>query len=349
MNSVAQGNEGLPASDDISLLGGRVMLKPDFIIDNAYLQADDAVFVGGSLIEGIGNINSDVDVYVVTRRLRRVREIIALRHFRVFDPDRAILTDAKPNGEVFLIHTVIPGERIKVDIEYRTWGEVEAMADFIRDLFDYACTSLISLTKSMNTRQMALIHRLFNSRALAGDEKLSALRDRIGITRFKYLMYRWKSADYSVLLDMQGAWDDGDWIRCGDMARENMVTQFHAYTHLCGNTSYNRKWIVTYAKRLDVDPSLYSRYLSLLTAAIGQTAEEQRSFILATLDFVDDIFRACSKIIDAEPSYPSGPAALSAIDTYFQLEAGDYSENEVAYCKKPYGVEATPTREWFRH
>jgi hypothetical protein len=338
----------LRCDENMSLLGGKVILKRDFIVENAYLQANDAAFAGGSLIEGIGNVNSDVDVYVITDRLRREREIDARRHFRAFDTERSILTGASPDAEVFLVHTVIPGERIKVDIEYRTWAEIHAMADLVRETFAHACESLISLTTSMDRRELAFIHRLYNSKTLVGNTALERLRDRIGIMRFKYVMYRWKASDYSVLLDMQGAWEDRDWIRCADMARENMVTQFHAYTHLCGNTSYNRKWIITYAKRLNVDQPLYNRYISLLTTSAGRSENELRAYILATIDFVDDIFTACSRIIREEPCYPSGPAALSAIDEYFCSEAGDYSENEIAYCKKAYGVHATSTRTWFR-
>lgn len=333
--------------DTINLLGGTVALKCEFILENTYPRSNDAAFVSGSLIEGIGNINSDLDVYVITDQLLRERDIDRRRHFRVFDPARSILTGSNPDAEVFLIHTVIPGERIKIDIEYRTWTEVEALTKTVRDMFVYACESLISLTKVMNSRDLAFIHRLFNSKGLRNDMALGHLRSLIDIVRFRYLLYRWKVADYSVLLDMQGAWSDRDWIRCADMARENMVTQFHAYTHLCGNTSYNRKWIIPYARRLNVNKSLYDRYLSLLTAGAGQSEGELRAYILATIDFVDDVFDACSSVVKKEPCYPSGWVALSAIDEYLRTELGDYSENEIAYCKKPYGVHSAPTRSWF--
>ncbi len=331
----------------ISLLGGKVLLRHSFLLGNAYPRPGDAAIAGGSLIEGIGNAYSDVDVYVITDRLRREREIDLGRHFRAFGTDRAILTGATPDAEVYLIHTVISGTRIKVDVEYRSWPEVERLADEIDQLFARACESLISLTAPMERRNLAFIHRLHNSRTLLGSAELARLRSRITATKFRYLMYRWKAADYSVLLDMQGAWEDRDWIRCGDMARENMVTQFHAYTHLCGNTNYHRKWILTYAPRVGVDPALYDRFLSLLTEGPGRTEKGLRAYVLATLDLVDDVFRACAGVIAAERAWPSGDAALAAIDDHFRREAGDYSENEIAYCKKPYGIYGGPTRTWF--
>ncbi len=332
---------------DFRLLNGAVVLERGFILDNAYLAPGDAAIVAGSLIEGIGNVNSDVDVYVLTDRRRRAGEIAYRQHFRAFGPNMALLTGQDPDAEVFLLHTVIPGEKIKVDIEYRTWAELDDLVARVDGLFQVARGSIISLLTSLDRRSLALVHRLHNSRTIRDTPALTRLGDRLSKAKFTYLLYRWKGSDYSVLLDMQGAWDDGDLIRCADMARENMVTQFHAYTHLCGNTSYNRKWIITYAKRLNVEGDLLEQYLDLLTCEIGRTDARLRAYILATLDLVDEIFAACSRRLEAQPLYPSGPAALAALEQFKDAAAGDYSETEIAYCKKAYGVPGNPTRHWF--
>lgn len=341
---VVKGDPG----DKISLLGGKVLLDRDFVVANAYLRSDDAIIVGGSLLEGVGNFNSDVDAYVLTDRLRRRNEIRLDSHFRVFGPDRSILGPSDEKSEVFLVHTMIPGERIKLDIEYRTWAELSEIADQVEGLFEHARKSLISLTTLIERRTLAFIHRLHNSKVLRASTKLADLRERLSLEKLRYLLYRWKIADFSVLLDMQGAWNEGDFIRCADMARENMVTQFHAYTHLCGNSSYNRKWIIPYANRLNLDGTLLDEYLMLLTAGMGRSDDELREFIWSTLDFVDRVLLACSERLYHESLYPSGADALSAIDSFFRSEAGDYSEIEIAYCKKPYGESPLPTRAWFR-
>ena len=165
--------------------------------------------------------------------------------------------------------------------------------------------------------------------------------------KFQYLMFRWKVADYSVLLDMQGAWMRREFIRCADLARENMVTQFHAHTHLCGNTSYNRKWILPYAQMHGVNPALYDRYVALLMQGPGLVEGDLRRYIHATLDFVDEVFEANSRLLAQQPIFPSGRRAVELIDAYRSDAAGDYSEDELAYCKKSYGESAAPTRAWF--
>ncbi|MBS0159856.1 MAG: hypothetical protein JSS26_14860 [Nitrospira sp.] len=335
-------------ADHFALLGGRVILPRKLIFDNAYLRETDSAFVGGSLIEGIGNAYSDVDVHVITDELLRESQIEPQRHYRVLSSERSLLKGSDPDATVFLIHTVIPGTHIKVDIEYRARSEIEQLALLVNDTFEYAVHSLVLLTKYMSARDMAFIHRLFNSHSLCGESTLEYLRERIGLARFRYLMYRWKASDFSVLLDILGAWDDRDWIRCADLARENMVTQFQSYTHLCGNTSYHRKWIIRYAQIVSVDQRLYERYLFLLTTSCGTSQSELQNYILSTIDFVDDLFEAGHQVLRQEPIYPSGASACEAIDEYFRSEAEAYSEMEVAYRKKAYGVRETPTRKWFR-
>ncbi|MDT0140338.1 hypothetical protein [Acidovorax sp. PRC11] len=342
----------MPSKDEergqvYSLLNGTVSLSSDFILDNAYLRDGDAAFVGGSLIEGIGNAMSDVDVHVVTDDLRRERDIALDMHYRTLSKDRSILTGTAPMAEVFLIHTVVPSTHIKVDIEYRSKAEMDALVSQVRGTFDYATQSLVLLTKYMSARDMAFVHRLFNSHGLAGKAYLDDLRDRTGLKIFLYLMYRWKASDFSVLLDIVGAWNEGEWARCADLARENMVTQFHAYTHLCGNTNYHRKWIVRYGARAGVDARLYERYLHLLLASCGREAGETKAYILATIDFIDELFEASRLLLEAEPIFPSGAQAKERISTFFRHETEEYSDMEMQYRLRVYEPTGKATRAWF--
>jgi hypothetical protein len=328
------------------LLNGEVEVETDFIRSNAYLQEGDCAFVAGSLIEGIGNRYSDVDVHVITKRLRLEKDIRWKDHFRVLSPERSILTGNSPEAPVFLIHTVVPGNHIKVDVEYRTYSEISGLMATINSTFQYATSSPLLLTKYLPQRELAFIHRLFNSADIAGESSLLGLRNEIDRRKFEYLMYRWKASDYSVLLDMLGAWEDLDWIRCADLARENAVTQFHAYSHLCGNTNYHRKWILSYARRCDIEQRLVQGFQSILTSGF---ADEKggKDFVIRSLDFVDEIFEATNKRLEALEIVPSGALAINLIEDGHREDAGEYSDMEVAYRKKPYGVAGVPTREWF--
>ena len=160
----------------LALLGGEVHLPLSFVLDQAYLRQGDAAFMGGSLIEGTGNRYSDIDVHVVTPALRIEREIDLRSHYRVLSRDRSILRGTTPESDVFLIHTVIPGTAVKVDIEYRTADEIERLIAEVRNIFDYARKALVLLTKTMPVRDMAFIHRLYNSTDIFGAGRLATLR-----------------------------------------------------------------------------------------------------------------------------------------------------------------------------
>ena len=335
------------AADRITLLDGEVHVDIGFIRDNAYLRKNDALILGGSLIEGIGNRNSDVDAYVLTKSLRKVHEVEFDSHFRIFSPRQKILKKDNADEEVYLIHTVLPGHKIKVDIEFKQWDEAFAIFDQINSLFTYATNTLISLTAPFDRRDLAFAHRMHNSIVASGHDQIGKMFDRLSRLALQYLMFRWKVADYSALLDLQGAWIQGDLVRCADLARENMVTQFHAHTHLCGNTNYNRKWILTYALKHGVDPVLYQRYVALLMSGPGSDKAEIRRYIHATLDFVDLLFEANSRELARQPLVPSGQDAIERIDAYWAEDAGDYSHDELVYAKKSYGEATAPTRAWF--
>ena len=334
--------------DSLHLLDGSVKLPVQFILDNAYLTEGDAAFVGGSLIEGLGNRHSDVDVHVLVRETLTASMIRPQNHYRILSRDRTLVDGELPAQDVFLIHTVIPGTQIKIDIEYRTFAEVEQLVSTVEEIFSYATRSLILLTKTLPVREMAFLHRMFNCADIQNTEYLDELRERIGIARFLYLMYRWKASDFSVLLDILGAWENNELIRCADLARENMVTQFHAYCHLCGNTNYHRKWIIPYARKLKVEKTILSRFESLLLTGSFLTENELKEFILNTFDFCDDLFRAGVPLIESQEEYPSGEAALRLLDAHVKEEAGEYSDMEVIYRKKAYSINGLSIREWFK-
>lgn len=337
----------LTEQDSLHLLDGSVKLPVQFILDNAYLSEGDAAFVGGSLIEGLGNRHSDVDVHVLVRETLTASMIRTQSHYRILSRDRALVDGELPDQDVFLIHTVIPGTHIKIDIEYRTFAEVEKLVATVGEIFAYATRSLILLTKTLPVREMAFLHRIFNCADIKNTVYLNELRERIGVNRFLYIMYRWKASDFSVLLDILGAWEENELIRCADLARENMVKQFHAYCHLCGNTNYHRKWIIPYARKLNVGKEISNKFEALLLTGSFATENELKEFILQTLDFCDVLFRIGVPLIETQEEYPSGEAAIRLLDTHVKEEAGEYSEMEVVYRKKAYGINGLPTREWF--
>lgn len=331
----------------LQLLDGAVALTKDFVLCNSYVKQGDFAFLAGSLVEGIGNRFSDVDMYVITKQLRSAQEIDLSRHYRAIGPDRSLVSDNASTGPISVLHTLIPGSSVKLDIEFKTHDELNELASQVERLFDYACGHLVLLTKTMSWRERAFLHRIFHAVPVADADALQHARAKIDQRRFRYLLYRWKASDFSELLDLLGAWEGEEWERCVDLAREHAVNQFQALTHLMGNTHYDRKWLLRYANMTGVETRLLAAFRLLLLSGPGTDPCEMRRYVLSAIDFCDEVYRCCKPLLEHFCGIPAGAAAMQMLDDYYRSSAGAYSGMEIAYRKRPYGYAGAPTREWF--
>ena len=270
-------------------LGGRVAVPHSFILDNTYAREGDIVIVAGTLIEGIGNAYSDIDVYVITDRLRALREVDTGRHHRVISVDREILKNGMPDREVLLIHTVVPGTEIKVDVEFRTFAEIDALFGRLNDLFEHATKSLILLVPVLSERQESLIHRMFHGVPILDVPGYHRMMQGIDRSRYAYLQYRWKASDFSVLIDLLGTWQNGELDRSVDIARENLITQMFAYVHLLGATNSRRKWLLREIDRHLTSPEdrrVREAFMAHLYLRGTETDEGKKTYVRTSLDLV---------------------------------------------------------------
>ena len=333
------------------VLGGRVTVPHSFVLENTYARPGDVVVVAGTLIEGIGNVYSDIDVYVVTDRLRELHEVDTARHHRVVSVQREILRNGMPDRQVLLVHTVVPGTDIKVDVEFRTFAEIEALLCRIEELYQRATTSLILLVPVLSEREESVIHRLLHGVPILHHEGYERLMQRLQRFRYCYLQYRWKASDFSVLIDLLGTWQNGELDRAVDIARENLVTQMHAYVHLKGGTNSRRKWLLQQVDQYLMTPEdrqLRAAFLDHLYLRGTETDHGKQRYVHTSLDVVDEIFRLSEHALRANPEYPSGEAALAVLRENHERSDRDhhYAIMEFDYRAKVYGLRREPTRAW---
>lgn len=314
---------------------------------DAYLRETDVAFAGGSIVEGLGNRFSDVDVHVITDRYRLSEEIDVARHYRVLTPSRSIVKEGDTGQEIFLIHTLIPGTQIKVDIEYRTYEGLDALVDRLHEVFDYAVNSPLLLTKDIDHREKAFLNRLFTGITLHNEDRLADIRKAIGKDRFLYLLYRWKASDFSVLIDLIGAYEQDELERACDLARERLIAEFQAFVHLAGCTNFNRKWLLSYARKVSIDPGLLARFERLFLLDGYDLRQNPRKYVRDTVDFVDDVMFASEAYLTGSQIYPRKEAVLSAIDATLEGVDDAYAHSEAEYRKKAYGVAGKPTWRQF--
>ncbi len=338
--SLSDGKLLLPAID--------LILPLNDVLDQSYIKDGDIIFVSGTLVEGQGNSCSDLDIYVLTDRLREVRDITVKNHHRVLTDARDIVLngceDSKP---VRLIHTTIPGCAVKIDIEYKTFGEVELLFDEVKDIYDYAVENLILLTKRISEREESFLHRLQNSICIWGEAAYSGLISSAPSKQYQYVAYRWAASDFSILLDIAGAVSFHDWLRAVDLSRENLITQTSGFLRAKGIVNLRRKWVVHYAQG-HLPPSLWEEFQSLyLLQGVNNSLSSYQIYVRRALNFVDCIFEFSLQYIEENQYFPSGVSAISSLEAKQQTEGGDlYSRLELEYRKKAYGVALRATTEF---
>ena len=334
------------AGQTIRLLRGTIAVDVSFIISQCYVQPGDIVILAGSLVENMGNLYSDLDVYVITDALRTSAAIDIGRHHRVLSIDRDIMREGVPPKPVFLIHTVLPHSKIKIDVEFKTRKELGLLFDEVRSMHAYACENLIMLSKRLKPRDEFIIHRLFNCHPLVNETALRTLTSQLSRPQYAYLSYRWFASDFSVLLDLLGAWHQARIDLAADLARELVILEMTAYLCLLGVTNIRRKWLLPYVEQTAMAPLLRQRFFETFFFKNADSPQHKAVHVENCLDLIDDIYDASRPLLDQLPN-PSGEHALVKLRQEVNLDPSggmDYAEMEYSFRAKPYGQKGTPTR-----
>lgn len=335
-------------------------IDPGFIGLHTYATPRDVVLVSGTLIEGIGNKFSDIDVYVLCERRPKVRDIHPDRHMRTLTVGRQIVDAdyaaqaAHAEEEVLIIQAETPRDCVKLDVEFKTFREVAALADQVRSIFDYARCHLLLLTVQMPERDKMFLHRLHFCRVLQGEATYRQIVNTIHYDRYTYLLYRWIGADYSIFLDIIGAAAAGEWLRALEMARSNALQQTLAYLHLVGLSNFDPKWLITYLDAAvlqgSFDRALLETFRSLYCLQdvdCRQTASLQR-YVERALDYADTVLNLSRDPLLRNPALPDLRQARRLIDADNGEVCGLYAALERAYRGRVYGFAAPPSRYFLR-
>ena len=341
----------------IKILNDQVDVPVQFILKNAYAGEDDLVIATSSLIEGIGNKYSDLDIYVFKKALPKAKEIQFEKHHRVITTNRTIVTSKNISEvgkeDVFLVHTVIPETDIKVDVEFKTYQSIGEVAGKVASLFDYAISNLEMLSKYLNDRENSIIHRIFEAVPIKNESKLEEIKALFSREKYCYLAYRWLASDFSILLDIFGALSKNEYDRAVDICQINMKRQLQAFLHLKGCTNVDPKWMYTYlndSKELEVE--LMSDEFFKLIYFIGyqmESGSEKRKYVLDCIDFCDRIYALSIDILDEYPVTPRNAKSLELLADRYDLKNTDvrsYEFMEYTYRSKVYVEGAEPTRLW---
>lgn len=331
------------AQGDLQLLGARVTIPEELLRRLSLADTRVCAFLGGSLIEGMGNRFSDLDIYSVGEALPRLADFKEADIHRLLTFDRRIVRPGDdPATEVFLAHYSHGNTRMKVDVEFQTIDNVLALAERLQELHAYASANLVLLTRRLADREEDFVTRVLNGRPLMAPDVFAEMQARFDRKKFLYLAYRLRASDFAHLLDLIGAWSEREIERAQDLARENMITQMQAYLHLKGMVNPRRKWLLRFIDRLLVDePELADRFRTLFFFDAKHDAEQ---FLHATLDLVDELFARSQLLLIENGSAPTGAAALALLSSDRDRSDSPYADLEFEYRAKVYGQPGRPTR-----
>lgn len=341
----------------IKILDGEVTVPVQFILDNAYAGDDDLVIATSSLIEGIGNKFSDLDIYVFRENLPKAKEIDFEKHHRVLTVNRIIVTSANisevENEEVFLVHTVIPETDIKVDVEFKTYRSIAEVANKVESLFEYATSNLEMLSKYLEDRENSIIHRIFEALPIKNERKLKEIQAKFSKEKYCYLAYRWLASDFSILLDIFGAISKGERDRAVEICQINLKRQMQAYLHINGCTNVDPKWMYTYlqeSKKQDI-ASLSGDFFKLIYFIDYQMEKnsDKERYVLDCLDFCDQIYNLSISVLDEYSVTPNNIKSIELLANRYDLkniDVGSYEYMEYTYRSKVYVKGTEPTRLW---
>jgi hypothetical protein len=133
----------------IDLLNGRIRVDVADLLKHGRAESGDVVVLSGTLLEGIGNLYSDLDLYVIGEELPAK------------GPDGLSMWVTREDGRVRRINENLRGlADIVVDIQYYTFRELATLTRSLNELYSESKRSARIFRKTLHADDEDLIHKL---------------------------------------------------------------------------------------------------------------------------------------------------------------------------------------------
>ncbi|WP_459678337.1 hypothetical protein [Acidisoma sp. 7E03] len=338
-------------SNGLTLFGGNMVVPISELVKGVIARSGNTVIVSGTLVEGIGNEFSDIDVHVLCERLPKASEFDLSEHHRLLTRDRAIVrvgNVAALNDEVFIVHSAIEGTGIKIDVEYDTYESLDETLRQVNSIFEYAVFNPILLTKSIAEREKWIFHRAETGISMTGNIKGKIdceIREK-----FRYLLYRWAASDFRMLIDCLGAFKKEEMLRAAAIARDWLIQEAGAFVALLGGLNTRRKWVPTYLQQLYTgDSGVVDEFLRLYSGVSSQPETALSQYVIDVVKLIDLFFDEGRELLGRFSGIPVGEDAVRMLELdRNQCAFGSiYSDMEFEYRSRAYVDKGTSTVNWF--
>jgi hypothetical protein len=282
-------------------------VDPDLVLSKLSPQEDSVVILSGTLIEGIGNSHSDLDVYGFAPHLP---DAGAARHnFSVVEEDKL--------GQFY---DYIDDSGLGFDVEFYTYLELSEIIGSMDQLYARAKASTKLLRAQLPHEEEDLIHKLLVGQILKGDRAhlsvdFENLRDR-----FCFLKYRNLVGGFPEFKDVRGAFTSGDCDTALFTMRNYVSNQALGMTCLIGDSNPKVRWLSRKLKRLPPPLRDLGEDVIAWHFAGAPTDAAKRALIIDGAVLVDRIFDAMRPYIGTRPAYYDLKTALALTEREFMAE-----------------------------
>ncbi|NEK18985.1 hypothetical protein [Rhizobium leguminosarum] len=291
-----------------SFLDGLLKIDADEIMKRTSPLPSDTVLISGTLVEGIGNKHSDIDVYVITDEL----------------PDEARLGKHQftgyHQGRIRQYYDYIGADGFGFDVEYYTWTEVQEMISQVGELYRRARSHTKILRQKLKYGDDDALHKFRVGECLTGKDRYKAAFDTQTWKQLCFTQYRNKTGGFPEFKDMMGAWGSGDYDTSLFVCRAYLADQAAGLYHLTGISNTKPKWIAQNLKRLPVE--LHELAEDILRWFFEGTGDHtaRKEAVLKACDLLDRIYAAEQRLLASDPTFYSPEEALLLTEEEFQRE-----------------------------
>ncbi len=291
---------------EIELLGGRIHVFAKDLLSRSRAEEPDVVILSGTLLEGIGNLYSDLDIYVIGDRLPPK------------GPNGPAALVIREDGRVRRINEVLESApNIILDVQYYTFRELATFARSLNELYEQSRRSAQIFRKTLHQDDEDLIHKLLTGVTLKDGTGHFNAHKTFDAGKFCFLKYRNEVGGYAEFRDLIGSWVDGDLDSCLYNIRGYLISQVSGMMFLAGNTNPRPKWFV---RRL---ASLGEEYLELRERIVTwmhdarHTLSQKREAVETACDLIDMAYALVRSLLSTRPQYFPAEEALQLVESEF--------------------------------
>ncbi len=277
-------------------------------------DSKEIAVAAGTLIEGIGTPDSDLDVYVFYRETAPA----AFKNNHNYSE----LVD----GHLYHFYDYVGRNGYAIDVKYFNVHFIRDLIEGIHAEFD-SCLYETKLKREIFGKRLDgrndhadMAHKLLAAVPIQGEEEWEELLRDFPRERFCYLLYRTGMGGYPEFKDLAGFVKQERWHEAATVARELLYSQMRGYTHLLGNTNYKDKWLIAYLSRVKgFDQGVRDEFYKLYFGDIFHEDAAQ-SCVLEICKLIDNIWDRCGDICDESKTFIPRTDAEHAILVEYERE-----------------------------